>query len=142
MPGAAEGLRRGVEFLAKTVASFVALELLLLPFREGITAALQNLLYSFLPHSFQISWECTALDEVLLLSSAIWWAGGEREERIRRIGIGAAAVEAYNLMRIAVLAYYPSETLHTILFRWGGFLLIVALFYLFENKEYKQGRDN
>jgi len=133
---------KALEFLFKTLGLFLLLELVTLPLRPYIVAALESFLYSFLPKTFTVEWACTGLDEVFLLASALWWSVKNRTERIRKILLGSAILEIYNLARIAILAYVPDEVLHDILFRWGGFLLILLIYYLLLDKEYKQGRGN
>ena len=131
-----------LEFLFKTLGLFLLLELVTLLLRPYVVAALESLLYSFLPKTFVVEWACTGLDEVFLLSSALWWSVKNRIERIKKILLGSAILEVYNLARIVILAYLPSPTLHDILFRWGGFLLILLVYYFLLDKEYKQGRGN
>lgn len=121
---------RALEFLFKTVVTFLLLEILVFPLRPIITKTVQIVLYAFLPNNFEVSWECTALDEVFLLSAALWWSGGSRKIKMKRVFIGALIIEIYNLIRIAILAYYPNELLHDILFRWGGFLTILGAYYI------------
>ena len=133
---------KGLEFLFKTLLLFLALELVTLPLRPYIVAALGSFLYAFLPKTFTVEWACTGLDEVFLLASALWWSVKKKEERIKKIIAGTILLEVYNLARIVILAYVPNETLHDILFRWGGFLIILLIYYLLLDKEYKQGRDN
>lgn len=119
-----------LEFLAKTLITFLLLEALLFPFRQAITGAFAAVLHGWIPESFGVSWECTALDEVLLLASALWWSGGSARERAVKIMTGTAVVEAYNVARILLLARFPHPLLHDVLFRWGGFLVITATYYL------------
>jgi len=128
---------RALEFLFKTVITFLSLEAILYPFRQMITEAFRGILQGRIPAGFDVSWECTALDEVLLLTSALWWSGRSVKERVRKIMIGATAVEAYNVIRILVLAQFPDRVLHDILFRWGGFFAILGTYYLLSRQEYK-----
>ena len=133
---------KALEFLFKTLGLFLLLELLTLPFRQNIVAALETTLYSFLPKTFVVEWACTGLDEVFLLASALWWSVESNRERVKKVVLGALAIEAYNIIRIAVLAYVPNEVLHDILFRWGGFVAILLTYYLLLGKAYKGGKYN
>lgn len=122
------------------VITFLFLEVLLLPFRQIIVDWFRGALGGRIPPNFSIVWECTAVDEVLLLASAIWWSGGKRGERLKKILIGSAVVEVYNAFRILVLVQFPDRLLHDILFRWGGFVVIIGTYYILCRQEYKHGR--
>lgn len=135
-------LSRALDFLFRTLALFLALELIFYPFRQYIVGSVRSALYAFLPRTFEVVWECTGLDEVFLLASAIWWSVKERKRRVKKIIVGAAILEAYNLGRIVFLAYNPNPFLHEILFRWGGFLVVLAAYYFLMDKEYKQEKGN
>lgn len=135
-------LSRALDFLFRTLALFLALELIFYPLRPYIVSSVRSALYAFLPRTFEVVWECTGLDEVFLLASAIWWSVKERKRRVKKIIVGAAILEAYNLGRIVFLAYNPNPFLHEILFRWGGFLVVLAAYYFLMDKEYKQEKGN
>ncbi len=135
-------VRAALLFLTEVLTIFLAMEVATLPLRPLIQSAMQNALYAVLPHNFRIDWACTGVDEVLLLSAAIIAATDGWRKRAKRIIVGALLVELYNIIRIAVLSLYPSEVLHEILFRWGGLIVILAVFYLLTCKEYKQLSDN
>ncbi|HIP74119.1 MAG TPA: exosortase/archaeosortase family protein [Euryarchaeota archaeon] len=128
-----------LEFLFKTVFTFLFLEALLYPYRQPITEAFSEILRGKISGNYSVVWECTAIDEVLLLASALWWSGGPIRERVVSILLGAAAVWLYNVARIVILAHYPNQTLHDVLFRWGGFVIILGVYYALTRQRIKTG---
>ncbi len=134
-----KGGKDPIGFTARVVITLLALEIITLPLRPVVTETLQNVLYNVLPDTFHISWECTALDEVFLLASAVWWAlwprtnGRTMGDRIKGVIVpiiaGTFVVELYNIIRIAILAYHPDPTLHTVLFRAGGYLVVLITYW-------------
>lgn len=129
-----------IQFTARVVLTMLLLEIITMPARGYITETLQALLYRALPNNFDISWECTALDEVFLLTAALWWTvwpdtkGYTIMRRLRLtlvpIIIGAALLELYNILRIAILAYHPNNLLHTVLFRVGGYIAVLLTYWI------------
>ncbi len=129
-----------IQFTARVVLTLLLLEIVTMPARGYITETLQALLYRVLPNNFKISWECTALDEVFLLAAALWWTvwpetkGCPLKSRLRitmgPIIVGTAMVELYNVLRIAILAYHPDPLLHTVLFRVGGYIVVLLTYWV------------
>ncbi len=88
-----------------------------------------------------ISWECTAIDETLLVLIAILlW----RRCICTTVGasLSALAVQVFNVLRIVVLSAYPDPLLHELLFRIGGYFVVivaVSITLLACEKFYKKG---
>ncbi len=113
-------------FLLRGVLLFLFLELLTLPLRGPLT----GLLGSLLPPGFGAVWECTGLDEVFLFLSFLLAYPAPLKQKKRFLLLGPLVIELYNALRIALVVYTNSPLLHDILFRWGGFLLVLFLFYV------------
>jgi len=111
-------------FLLRGLLYFLLLELLFLPLRESITALISPLI----PEGFSVGWECTALDEVFLFVAFVLAFPSEKN-KLPVILVGVFLIELYNIIRIIVLVNRPDPFLHELLFRWGGFLLVLLLFY-------------
>ena len=122
-------------FLLRGLIIFLILELLTYPLREPIL----DLLKGILPPPYVFSWECTGLDEVFLLISFIYALPGERKKKIRAIVLSSLLFEIFNVLRIILVVQTNNMFLHDVLFRVGGFLVVVALFYVFGIK-YVLGR--
>jgi exosortase/archaeosortase family protein len=118
-------MRRDVYlFLLEGVVIFLFLEILLLPLRSPIVSLLQ----SYLPAGFTAVWPCTGLDEVLLFLSFLFPYPSRRSKLLPAL-LGVLIIEAYNVLRILIVIKTSSPLLHDLLFRWGGFLLVILLFY-------------
>lgn len=127
--------------LSRIVLLFILAEIVLLPLRSTIVDAYAGFLAKLGITGVRISWECTAVDETLLvLIAVLLW-------RITKCTVAGAvlsalAVQAFNVIRIAVLSVYPDPLLHEILFRAGGYIVVVtavAVTLLTCEKFYKAG---
>ncbi len=125
------GSKRFLGALAKILAPFLAVEAILTPFKDQIASKINDAAHSVLPGNYEIVWACTGIDEVVLLASAIAGSPGTAKQKAAGILLTAAAFEAYNALRIYITSSHPDPLLHSILFRWGGFVLVLALFWAY-----------
>ncbi len=115
--------------LAKILAPFLAVEAIITPFRQKIAEWANGIAHAIIPGKYQIVWACTGIDELILLASAI--AVTPTGWKTKAAGFLATAVlfEGYNVLRIWITASHPDPFLHDVLFRWGGFILVLLLFW-------------
>ncbi len=119
-------MRRDVTtFLLRGILLFLLLELFTLPLRETLTGAFRKLI----PSPYLAVWECTGFDEVFLLVSFLLALPGDLKKKAKVSIVGTVLLEAFNLLRIYLVVLTGSKLLHDILFRIGGFLLVLLLFY-------------
>ncbi len=112
-------------YIARVVTTIVLLELLTLPFRPLV----EELLSPYIPEGFVMAWECTGIDESIVVFSAVYHARG-----LGNALKGVAIVELYNVLRVITIILFPSPFLHDLLFRLGGFLVIVlTILFLIRN---------
>ncbi len=130
MPGS--GNHQKVVLFARTLAiivvAFVALSFALLPFRGPILSFYAALIAWLGAKNVAVAWECTGLDETVLAVIAILaW----RRNRCTYAGalLAALAIQIYNVIRILILSAYPDPLLHEILFRLGGYVVILGAVY-------------
>ena len=130
MPG--DGNHQKVVLFARSLAiivvSFVALSFALMPFRPAILSFYAALIAWLGAGNVAIAWECTGLDETILAVVAILaW----RRNRCTYAGaaLSALAIQIYNVLRITILSAYPNPLLHEILFRLGGYIVILGAVY-------------
>lgn len=119
-------MRRDVTtFLLRGVLLFLLLEVLTFPFRETITRLFEGLI----PSPYLAVWECTGLDEVFLLVSFLLALPGDLKKKTTASVLGTLLLEAFNLFRIYIVVITGNKLLHDVLFRAGGFLVVLLLFY-------------
>ena len=119
-------MRRDVTtFLLRGVLLFLLLEVLTFPFRETITRLFEGLI----PSPYLAVWECTGLDEAFLLVSFLLALPGDPKKKATASVLGTLLLEAFNLFRIYIVVNTGSKLLHDVLFRIGGFLVVLLLFY-------------
>gem|GEM_PF-3684616 len=115
--------------LAKILAPFLALEIIISPFRQKIAEWANSMAHAIIPGNYTIVWACTGIDELLLLASAIAATPTSWRTKLAGFFVMAAVFEGYNALRIWITTAHPDPLLHDVLFRWGGFLLVLVLFW-------------
>ena len=131
------------EFLravAKILGPFLIAEAIITPFKDKIAAWIDVHIHNIIPGNYHIIWACTGIDEVILLSSAIFATPAPPKKKIIGFALATAIFEAYNVLRIWITSNHPNPLLHDVLFRWGGFTLVLLLFWAYV-KVIKYGSD-
>ena len=123
----------------RIVGAYVALELAILPFRQEILHSISEYIHNMVPGTYDIVWPCTAVDEILLLTAATLATPTNIGAKIAWSVVGSLIIWAYNVARISLTLKYMSPFLHDILFRLGGFVLVLGIYWAFleSNKRYK-----
>ena len=112
-------------FTLRGVLLLIVLELIFLPFRGLIVEMIERVL----PPGYSAVWACTGLDEVFLyVSFVLAYPSGKK--KLPYLVLGTLAIELYNALRIYITLLHPDPFLHEVLFRWGGFLLVLLLFFI------------
>ena len=104
---------------------FLLLELLFLPLRGYFVSVLQRAL----PPGYTAVWPCTGFDELFLFVSFLAPIKGGRRKLAVMVG-GSLLIVIFNLLRIYTVVLTGNHLVHELLFRFGGFLFILLLFYL------------
>ncbi len=125
----AEKVEEFLRALAKILAPFLALEILVTPFKSSIAGWANTVAHAIIPGKYTIIWACTGIDELVLLASAIAVTPTDLKTKLMGFLVAAALFEGYNALRIWITAAHPVPLLHDVLFRWGGFLLVLLLFW-------------
>jgi exosortase/archaeosortase family protein len=117
-----------VRALALILIPFLAVEIVLTPFKQTLAKHIDLWMHKILPGNYRVIWACTGIDEVLLLWMAILATPAPRKTKIVGGTVATILFEIYNVLRMWVVTAHPDPVLHDVLFRWGGFLLVLLLF--------------
>ncbi len=110
--------------LALGFVLFLGLEVLFLPFRHHLVNMLQNIL----PAGYMAVWPCTGMDELFLYVSFLAPLRDNGRKAWVMVG-GSLLIVLFNFARIFVVVHAGSPLLHEVLFRVGGFVFILVLYF-------------